>query len=192
MLGFVPQPCKAVLLCRPSGMNRVPRPDPSSVPGAESVNPWYMTQTDALGNACGNIAVMHAVANTINAGLLSVDPESKLGAFLSATADSTPLERGTAFEGDEEVRSTHNSAASEGQSDQPSTQESVAAHFICFTAVDGILYELDGRKDGPIPLAAVTDETFLSEAAAAIKTYFMDPNPDVVGFSMIAFSLQQE
>jgi ubiquitin carboxyl-terminal hydrolase L3 len=39
---------------------------------------------------------------------------------------------------------SHGAAADQGQSEQKDLEESVDTHFICFSCVDGHLYELDG------------------------------------------------
>ena len=121
---------------------------------------------------------------------LGLGAETPFGQFLAEHAASSALERGEAFEANDAFRAMHNATAAEGQSSQPSDQASVAAHFICFTVCDGILYELDGRKPGPIPLAVCAKDDVLTAAASAIQTYFMDPNPDELNFSMVAFSLR--
>ncbi|KNC45967.1 ubiquitin carboxyl-terminal esterase L3 [Thecamonas trahens ATCC 50062] len=190
MLAFLPQPVMAVLLCRPSGLNKVDRPDPESVygdDGAPADPPFYMTQIDELGNACGTIAMVHALANTVSA--LDLADDSILRGFLDSVAEATPLVRGETFAANERIRSLHNGTASQGQSAQPESEASIAAHFICFAFHDGILYELDGRKPGPIPLARCSADGVAAAAAAAIKTYFMAPNPDEYNFSMVAYSL---
>ena len=43
----------------------------------------------------------------------------------------------------------------------PSLEESVDYHFVAFVEKDGTLYDLDGRKPGPLNCGKTTKETFL-------------------------------
>ena len=43
----------------------------------------------------------------------------------------------------------------------PSLEESVDYHFVAFVEKDGNLYDLDGRKPGPLNCGKTTKETFL-------------------------------
>ncbi|MCE3051477.1 Ubiquitin carboxyl-terminal hydrolase 3, partial [Datura stramonium] len=63
----------------------------------------------------------------------------------------------------------------------------VDTHFICFTCVDGQLYELDGRKSGPISHGASTPSSLLQDAAKVIQK-MMQKNPDSMNFNVIAIS----
>ena len=43
----------------------------------------------------------------------------------------------------------------------PSLEDSVDYHFVAFVEKDGVLYDLDGRKPGPLNCGSTTKETFL-------------------------------
>ena len=43
----------------------------------------------------------------------------------------------------------------------PNLDDKVDYHFIAFVEKGGVLYELDGRKSGPINCGATTKDTFL-------------------------------
>lgn len=42
--------------------------------------------------------------------------------------------------------------------------------------MDGVLYELDGRKEGPVPHGSTSSATLLQDACAVVKQ-FMDRDP---------------
>ena len=61
-------------------------------------------------------------------------------------------------------------------------------HFISFVeGSDGQVWELDGRKAGPVCHGACGDAGFLKAAVAAIKTAYMDVDPDAQMWNIMAF-----
>ena len=52
---------------------------------------------------------------------------------------------------------------------------------------DGAIYELDGRKDGPIKHGETTDETFLEDAADVCKK-FISKLPNSLDFNVVALT----
>ncbi len=99
---------------------------------------FYTKQT--IGNACGTIGLLHAVGNARSSFLAdAISDESYLFHFFQATANMNPEAIATYLESDEALEETHTSAATEGQSE---SVDDVDNHFICFSHVDGNLYEL--------------------------------------------------
>ena len=84
-----------------------------------------------------------------------------------------PDDRAQALEDDQEVETAHESSAQEGQS---APVQDVDAHFICFTCVDGHLYELDGRKKTPVNHGKTTPESLLADSMVVIRQ-FMEREP---------------
>ncbi|KAF0026667.1 hypothetical protein F2P81_021404 [Scophthalmus maximus] len=144
---------------------------------------YFIKQT--IGNACGTIGLIHAVAN--NQQHLEFDGDSALKTFLDKTTKMTPKERAAFLEKDESIRVTHESSAQEGQTEAPSLDDKVNLHFIAFVNVGGQLYELDGRKPFPIIHSKTSEDTFLEDAVEVCKV-FMARDPQEVRFTIIALS----
>ena len=85
----------------------------------------------------------------------------------------------------------HDAAAREGQTAAPALDDKVDYHFVAFVNVDGGLYELDGRKSGPILKRKSSPETFLTDAAAACKEY-MTHDPDNINFTIMALTAKAD
>ncbi|KAJ8526731.1 hypothetical protein K7X08_029208 [Anisodus acutangulus] len=141
---------------------------------------FFMKQT--VGNACGTIGLLHAIGN-ITSEIL-VDEGSILDKFFKSTALMDPMERASFLEKDREMEVAHSVAAAAVCTEVPVNVED---HFICFTCVDGQLYELDGDRSGPISHGASTPSTLLQDAAKVIQK-MIQKNPDSMNFNVIAIS----
>lgn len=188
LLSMVPRPVCAVLLLFPitekyeafkRGEEERLKTDKQDI----SSDVYFIKQT--IGNACGTIGIIHAVANNLKH--LEFESDSPLKKFLEKTSKMNPEERATFLEKDESIRVTHESSAQEGQTEAPSADERVNLHFISFVNVGGQLYELDGRKPFPIVHGKTSEESFLEDAVDVCKT-FMARDPDEVCFTIIALS----
>lgn len=144
---------------------------------------YFIKQT--IGNACGTIGIIHAVANNLKH--LEFESDSPLKIFFEKTSKMNPEERAAFLEKDESIRVTHESSAQEGQTEAPSADERVNLHFISFVNVGGQLYELDGRKPFPVVHGKTSEETFLEDAVVVCKN-FMARDEDEVCFTIIALS----
>ncbi|XP_059356054.1 ubiquitin carboxyl-terminal hydrolase isozyme L3 isoform X2 [Carassius carassius] len=188
VLSLVPRPVCAVLLLFPITEKyetfRQEEEAKIKAQGQEvSSDVYFMKQT--IGNACGTIGLIHAVAN--NQRHLEFEPNSPLKAFLLQSAKMSPEEKAAFLEKDESIRVTHESSAQEGQTEAPSLDEKVDLHFIAFVNVEGHLYELDGRKPFPIVHGKTTEDTFLEDSAEVCKK-FMARDPQELRFTVVALS----
>ncbi|KAH9124254.1 hypothetical protein LEN26_008434 [Aphanomyces euteiches] len=145
---------------------------------------YYMKQT--VGNACGTVGILHALGNARH--VLPPRPGSFLATFFDKTHGKTPDEIAEILEDDDELEETHASAAQEGQSEQlEHVDDPINTHFVCFSTVEGHLYELDGRKQFPINHGPSSPETLLEDACRVIKE-FMARDEGEVRFTIVALA----
>ncbi|XP_068428609.1 ubiquitin carboxyl-terminal hydrolase isozyme L3 [Clinocottus analis] len=187
LLGMVPRPACAVLLLFPltDKYEAFKQEEEEKLKGAQQDFPdvYFIKQT--IGNACGTIGLIHAVAN--NQARLEFEPDSSLKKFIEQTSKMSSEEKAAFLEKDESIRVTHESSAQEGQTEAPSLDEKVNLHFIAFVNVGGQLYELDGRKPFPIVHGKTSEDSFLEDAAKVCKV-FMARDPQELRFTVIALS----
>ncbi|PON64586.1 Peptidase C12, ubiquitin carboxyl-terminal hydrolase [Parasponia andersonii] len=208
LLEMVPKPVLAVLFLYPitkqSEEERMLQANEIKEPHGRV---YFMKQT--VGNACGTIGLLHAVGNITSE--IKLLEGSFLDKFFKSTASLDPLERARFLENDREMEVAHSVAATAGDTEEETqasdlitfffrppalppkrASDNVDAHFICFTCVDGaylagILYELDGRKMGPISHGASSPSTLLQDAAKVIQG-MIQKNPESLNFNVIAIS----
>eukprot|EP01120_Amphizonella_sp_Union-15-10_P008871 TRINITY_DN3279_c0_g1_i1.p1 TRINITY_DN3279_c0_g1~~TRINITY_DN3279_c0_g1_i1.p1 ORF type:complete len:289 (+),score=65.90 TRINITY_DN3279_c0_g1_i1:60-926(+) len=191
VLNFVPTPCLALLLLFPTSKLKDDKKKQEEIISEKgqhlSEKVYFMKQK--VGMACGSIAVIHAVAN--NRDLIELDEKHGLGKFLAETKDKTAEERGVMLGLDENITSIHKTVSNKGQT---SAKDFVKTdfHFICFTEIDGHLYELDGTKQFPINHGATTKEKMLQDSAKVIQQNFVNKNPGEMFFSLIALAPAQQ
>jgi len=188
LLSMVPKPVCAVLLLFPvTEKYESFRLDEEKkiLSEGQQVSPdvYFMRQT--IGNACGTIGLIHAVAN--NQERLEFESDSPLKKFLLQSSKLNPNEKAVFLEKDESIRVTHESSAQEGQTEAPSVDEKVDLHFIAFVNVGGHLHELDGRKPFPIVHGKTTEDSFLEDATEVCKQ-FMARDPQELRFTVVALS----
>jgi ubiquitin carboxyl-terminal hydrolase L3 len=145
MLEMVPRPVLSTIFLYPIGDSKSPLEKRHSEPQelGESV-PWYTYQNVA--NACGTIAVLHSILN--NLSVLQIKENSWLAKFIADSANESWKKRGKRIEGSNDLLVMHEDAAEDDST--PVLESSGWNHFITFVIKDGNLWELDGRKRGPI------------------------------------------
>lgn len=141
---------------------------------------WYK---QTIGNACGTMALLHTLSN-LPPGHISQD--SKFYAVLQRLKSQSAAQRVETIEGSDLIDGAHQSVASQGQSDTIPAAAKVNLHFIAFVKVcssstrdgaddtdgdgSGVLYELDGRRPGPISHGALgADEDVLDRGLQVIQ-----------------------
>ncbi|KAI1825948.1 putative ubiquitin carboxyl-terminal hydrolase [Xylaria intraflava] len=169
LLAFIPRPALALLLVFPisAAYESSRLAEDASVEeykgkgAGEPVVWWKQT----IRNACGLMGLLHAVANGPAKGFIEQD--TPLSTLLAQSIPLQPAERAALLEKTPALAAAHHEAASQGQTSAPDAQDDVDLHYVCFVKTeDGTLWELDGRRKGPISRGKLDpEEDVLAEKA---------------------------
>lgn len=147
---------------------------------------WFK---QTIRNACGLIGLLHAVSN--GEPRKQIIPGSDLDSLLKEAEGLEPVQRADLLYESKALESAHAGAASQGDTAAPQAEDNVDLHFVAFVCVNGRLWELDGRRKGPLDRGAIGGEDALSETALNLgvreflKTEAQGENPDL-RFSLIS------
>ncbi|KAJ9296442.1 hypothetical protein DTO271G3_5140 [Paecilomyces variotii] len=169
LLAFVPRPAHALLLVFPVSptyeASRVA--EDSQLPEYTGYGPsepvmWFK---QTIRNACGLIGLLHAVSN--GEPRKNITPGSDLEQLLKAAEALPPIQRADLLYESKALESAHADAAKLGDTEAPQAEDNVDLHFVAFVkGEDGRLWELDGRRKGPLERGRLADdEDVLSEKA---------------------------
>ncbi|KAL2800064.1 hypothetical protein BJX66DRAFT_292262 [Aspergillus keveii] len=195
LLAFVPRPSHALLLVFPVSKtyetSRIT--EDSSLPEYTGSGPnepatWFK---QTIRNACGLIGLLHAVSN--GEARKHVIPGSDLENLLKDAEPLAPIERADLLYESKALESAHADAAKLGDTKAPGAEDDVDLHFVAFVkGADGNLWELDGRRKGPLERGTLAEgEDALSERALDLgvrrflKVESEGGNPDL-RFSLVS------
>jgi ubiquitin carboxyl-terminal hydrolase L3 len=196
-IDMIPQPVMAVIMLYPlSAKQEACRLVEDDIADAKTVleqNVWFIQQR--IGNACGTIGLLHCLLN-LPAPLNTFLPNSWLAKFQQdCPVSMSPLEKSQRLEQDDQVAQFHDDATSseDNQTSRGNLDDNVDTHFIALICGrnDNILYELDGRKQGPVLHGPTSPTTFLKDACAVVQK-FMQRDPDEVRFTILALAPKAE
>jgi ubiquitin carboxyl-terminal hydrolase L3 len=195
LLAFVPRPSHALLLVFPVSQtyeaSRVAEDRSLSEYTGSGPGEPVMWFKQTIRNACGLIGLLHSVAN--GEPRRAVQAGSDLDALLKDAEPLLPGARADLLYESKALESAHADAARAGDTQAPSAESDVDLHFVAFVrGVDGRLWELDGRRKGPLERGVLgEDEDALSEKALGLgvrrflKAEMDGGNPDL-RFSLVS------
>ncbi|KAI1482015.1 ubiquitin carboxyl-terminal hydrolase [Daldinia eschscholtzii] len=169
LLAFVPRPALALLLVFPVSATYESHrlAEDSTAPeytgcGEQEPVLWFK---QTIRNACGLMGLLHAVSNGPARGF--VEPNTPLDRLIQSSIPLPPPDRSALLERTPELAAAHHEAATRGATAAPDAQDDVDLHYVCFVKTqDGTLWELDGRRKGPIARGKLAEnEDVLSEKA---------------------------
>ncbi|KAJ1667139.1 Ubiquitin carboxyl-terminal hydrolase isozyme L3 [Coemansia sp. RSA 1813] len=185
LLDMVPQPVNALVFLFPLN-DKFEEPRKKEALSSEnkvSPNVWHMKQT--IGNACGTMAIFHALGNNQN----SIPIGGDLAAFFEKVNGLSPEAKAAELEQNKVLAEAHKSGAAEGQTEAPAADAKVEHHYAAYAIVDGDLYELDGRLSAPINHGPATN--VLKDGARVIRKYIASFEGDSQEFSVISLGQGQ-
>lgn len=196
ILGLIPRPVYALIFITPPetySTVRAAEKTPLAKDGVhynktgDGESAMWFRQT--IGNACGLMALIHAMANGETRSF--IQPGSLIDRLLEQAKPLAVGPRADVLYNSEELEVLHMDAARKGDSDAPLADDPVSLHFVAFAkGKDGHLYELDGDVDGPIDLGELaTDEDMLSARALdnGIRR-FIKASKGNLNFSIVALA----
>ncbi|KAJ0345648.1 hypothetical protein COL154_009249 [Colletotrichum chrysophilum] len=169
MLSFIPRPALAVLLVFPvSAAYESHRLAEDALleeyqgKGPQEPVLWFR---QTIRNACGLMGLLHAVSN--GPAREYIQKPSDLNTLLENAEPLDPVARAQLLEKTPALATAHREAASQGATEAPQAADEIDLHYVCFVrGNDGTLWELDGRRKGPLARGQLEEgEDVLSEKA---------------------------
>ena len=127
---------------------------------ADATQLYFMRQI--VGGACGTVAVLHALMNGVPGASLQNSPLVEWRETTYSLDKSAIQERSTSILEHIKIREAHNLAAATNHPPNTPSQAGIrqGRHFVTFIHQNGLLWELDGRRNAPQCLG---DTTAVSE-----------------------------
>lgn len=184
---MIPQPVVAVIMLYPLSEKQRAFEKDDNIPDGTLEDVWFIKQR--IGNACGTIGLLHSLLNAPEP-LNTFQQGSWLETFSKDTHKSMPpIQKAERLEANEEIAKHHDAATSseENQTGRGNIEDKVDTHFIALVCNGDKLWELDGRKAGPVLHGATTQATLLKDACKVVKE-FMQRDPGEMRFTILALA----
>jgi ubiquitin carboxyl-terminal hydrolase L3 len=116
-------------------------------------------------------------------------PDSPLAKLLATCVPLSPHDRALALEDSKELEESHTDAAHQGDTAIP--EGDVDFHFLCFVQShkNGRLYELDGRKKGPVDTGRTlqgTEDVLNEEGLELVREFIRREKDGNLNFGLLA------
>jgi ubiquitin carboxyl-terminal hydrolase L5 len=145
---------------------------------------FFAAQT--IQNACGTQALLSVLLNKDG----DVDVGPPLREFKDFTAGFPAEFRGEALSNSELIRDVHNSFAKSSpfvdETQRVAEGDEDVYHFIAYTPIHGVLYELDGLQPAPISHGACTFEEFPEKVIPVLQRRIGRYPADEIRFNLLA------
>ena len=119
-----------------------------------------------------------------------IDVGSQLREFKEFTAGLPAEYRGETLSNSELVRDVHNSFARSSpfvdETQRMATEDDDVYHFIAYTPINGVIYELDGLQPAPIAHGASTFEEFPEKVIPVLQRRIERYPADEIRFNLLA------
>ncbi|EON62191.1 ubiquitin carboxyl-terminal hydrolase L5 [Coniosporium apollinis CBS 100218] len=163
---------------------------PSSVPKdgtfdhSAAENIFFAAQT--IQNACGTQALLSVLLNKDG----EIDIGSPLRDFKEFTTAFPADLRGEALSNSDLIRETHNSFARSSpfisDESRTATADDDVYHFIAYTAINNVLYELDGLQAAPISHGPCAGDEFPDKVIPVLQRRIERYPPGEIRFNLLA------
>ena len=186
-IDMIPQPVAAVVMLYPITAKQESFRAQDVIAEDVLEDVWFIKQR--IGNACGTIGLLHSLLN-VPEPLNTFQAGSWLQTFSNNCHKSLPpLRKAELLEADKQVAQLHDAATSsdDNQTSRGNINDDVDTHFIALVCVKNQLYELDGRKDGPVLHGPTTPATLLKDACQVVRK-FMQRDPEELRFTILALA----
>ncbi|KAL8760942.1 MAG: hypothetical protein Q9184_002910 [Pyrenodesmia sp. 2 TL-2023] len=157
LLAFVPRPVHALLLVFPITSTyekaRVDEDGPLSEYNASGSGEEVLWIRQTIRNACGMMGLLHCACNGGAREMID------LANLVTSAIPLDPSSRAQLLETSPSIAQAHASAASGGDTTAPSAEADIDLHFVAFVkSANNNLWELDGRRKGPLNRGKLADE----------------------------------
>jgi ubiquitin carboxyl-terminal hydrolase L3 len=191
-LDMIPQPVAAVLLLYPLTETIVKHADEEESSKALALDAmqdqvWFIKQR--IGNACGTIGLLHATMNAPEA-IRIFDRDSWFSKFAEdCPIPLSPVVKAERLEGDDKIAKLHDEATSSeaNSTRRGNVNDKIETHFVALVNIGNKLYELDGRREGPVLHGPTTQATLLKDSCTIIKK-IMARDPSETRFAITALA----
>lgn len=171
LLAFLPQPALALIMLFPiTESYEEYRKQQDNANANHSDGVVWFKQT--IGNGCGLYALLHVLAN-LPGDFIVQNLMLNKNLLLQLSPDMSVEEISRLVESLEQNIQLDSNYGTQGQTEAPEASENSEYHFITYVrGTDGHLYELDGRRTGPVDLGPCTEKHILNDEKLIEKIQF--------------------